>query len=140
MRKNPKWVNMGVGCSSPSLSSPTHQYHHSFPLATIACDTKQKSNFSFNPINKDRIFNTHYQKVSFFPLTQFSVCGLHSRVGNLKCGSVKEMETHQGIATKEDLDLQSVDQDLVQKMVYDALVWSSLHGLVVGDRSVQVKF
>lgn len=49
------------------------------------------------------------------------------------------METRQGIATKEALDLQSVDQDLVQKMVYDALVWSSLHGLVVGDRSVQVK-
>ncbi|KAH9754703.1 glutathione synthetase [Citrus sinensis] len=47
------------------------------------------------------------------------------------------METRQGIATKEALDLQSVDQDLVQKMVYDALVWSSLHGLVVGDRSVQ---
>ncbi|KAH9688729.1 glutathione synthetase [Citrus sinensis] len=47
------------------------------------------------------------------------------------------METRQGIATKEALNLQSVDQDLVQKMVYDALVWSSLHGLVVGDRSVQ---
>ncbi|WOL04530.1 glutathione synthetase, chloroplastic [Canna indica] len=27
--------------------------------------------------------------------------------------------------------------DLVEKMVYDALVWSSLHGLVVGDKRVQ---
>ncbi|KAK9215408.1 hypothetical protein WN944_007413 [Citrus x changshan-huyou] len=137
MRKKLKWVKMGVRYSSLSLCSPTHQYHQSFRLATFTCDTKQKSNFSFYPTDKYRIFNTHYRRVSFFPITQFSICGLHSRIGNLKCGRVKEMETRQGIATKEALDLQSVDQDLVQKMVYDALVWSSLHGLVVGDRSVQ---
>ncbi|KDO44986.1 hypothetical protein CISIN_1g008309mg [Citrus sinensis] len=128
---------MGVRYSSLSLCSPTHQNHQSFRLATFTCDTKQKSNFSFYPTDKDRIFNTHYRRVSLFAITQFSICGLHSRIGNLKCGRVKEMETRQGIATKEALNLQSVDQDLVQKMVYDALVWSSLHGLVVGDRSVQ---
>ncbi|KAK9218923.1 hypothetical protein WN943_007561 [Citrus x changshan-huyou] len=137
MRKKLKWVKMGVRYSSLSLCSPTHQNHQSFRLATFTCDTKQKSNFSFYPTDKDRIFNTHYRRVSLFAITQFSICGLHSRIGNLKCGRVKEMETRQGIATKEALNLQSVDQDLVQKMVYDALVWSSLHGLVVGDRSVQ---
>ncbi|WOH14397.1 hypothetical protein DCAR_0933916 [Daucus carota subsp. sativus] len=34
-------------------------------------------------------------------------------------------------------DPHSIDQDLLQKLVYDALVWSSLHGLVVGDRNIQ---
>ncbi|WOL17747.1 glutathione synthetase, chloroplastic [Canna indica] len=32
---------------------------------------------------------------------------------------------------------RSVPPELVEKMVYDALVWSSLHGLVVGDRRAQ---
>lgn len=36
------------------------------------------------------------------------------------------------------IDPHSIDQDLLQKLVYDALVWSSLHGLVVGDRNIQV--
>lgn len=34
-------------------------------------------------------------------------------------------------------DPQSIDPKLLQTLVYDALVWSSLHGLVVGDRAVQ---
>ncbi|XP_064988189.1 glutathione synthetase, chloroplastic isoform X2 [Musa acuminata AAA Group] len=32
---------------------------------------------------------------------------------------------------------RGVPSDLVEKMMYDALVWSALHGLVVGDRRVQ---
>nr|AFF18845.1 glutathione synthetase [Dimocarpus longan]AFY17070.1 glutathione synthetase [Dimocarpus longan] len=42
------------------------------------------------------------------------------------------METGQPL-----LDLDGVDQGLVEKMAFDALVWSSLHGLVVGDRTAQ---
>ncbi|KAG6585761.1 Glutathione synthetase, chloroplastic, partial [Cucurbita argyrosperma subsp. sororia] len=34
-------------------------------------------------------------------------------------------------------DIHGIDQELLKKMVYDALVWSSLHGLVVGDKSVK---
>lgn len=34
-------------------------------------------------------------------------------------------------------DPHTIDSELLQKLVYDALVWSSLHGLVVGDRNVQ---
>lgn len=30
--------------------------------------------------------------------------------------------------------------ELVEKMTYDALVWSSLNGLVVGDKRVQVPY
>ncbi|CAL1407279.1 unnamed protein product [Linum trigynum] len=55
----------------------------------------------------------------------------------LKCGRAAQMETEGGSDSKPMLDLHSLDDDLVQKMVYDALVWSSLHGLVVGDRNVQ---
>lgn len=45
-----------------------------------------------------------------------------------------------GVGKVSILDLDSVDEGLVQKMVNDALVWSSLHGLVVGDKSVNVSF
>ncbi|KAI3798533.1 hypothetical protein L1987_33810 [Smallanthus sonchifolius] len=31
----------------------------------------------------------------------------------------------------------TIDSELLQKLVHDALVWSSLHGLVVGDRNVE---
>ncbi|XP_023001959.1 glutathione synthetase, chloroplastic-like isoform X3 [Cucurbita maxima] len=34
-------------------------------------------------------------------------------------------------------DIHGIDQELLNKIVYDALVWSSLHGLVVGDKSVK---
>ncbi|OIV95121.1 hypothetical protein TanjilG_21511 [Lupinus angustifolius] len=35
------------------------------------------------------------------------------------------------------LDYHHIDQKLLQNIVYDSLVWSSLHGLVVADKSVQ---
>lgn len=37
-------------------------------------------------------------------------------------------------------DPHSLDPSLVQKIEYDALVWSSLRGLLVGDRASQVAF
>uniref|UniRef100_A0A2N9HVW0 Glutathione synthetase n=1 Tax=Fagus sylvatica TaxID=28930 RepID=A0A2N9HVW0_FAGSY len=46
----------------------------------------------------------------------------------VNCGKVEEVETH---------DYHGIDQDLLKEVVYDSLVWSSLHGLVVGDKSVQ---
>ncbi|XP_062084672.1 glutathione synthetase, chloroplastic [Humulus lupulus] len=52
----------------------------------------------------------------------------------LKSGKVRAMETQEGVSS---LDFHGIDQKLVDKMIYDALVWSSLHGLVVGDKSVQ---
>ncbi|XP_009128196.1 glutathione synthetase, chloroplastic isoform X1 [Brassica rapa] len=36
------------------------------------------------------------------------------------------------------LDFEKFDDGFVQKLVYDALVWSSLHGLVVGDKTYQI--
>nr|XP_043632126.1 glutathione synthetase, chloroplastic-like isoform X2 [Erigeron canadensis] len=34
-------------------------------------------------------------------------------------------------------NLHLIDQDLLEKLVHDALVWSSLHGLVVADRNFE---
>ncbi|KAK1401581.1 Glutathione synthetase [Heracleum sosnowskyi] len=55
----------------------------------------------------------------------------------LKCSKVENFETHQKILPRIMSDPHSIDQDLLQKLVYDALVWSSLHGLVVGDKNVE---
>lgn len=35
-------------------------------------------------------------------------------------------------------DYHGIDQQLLDKIAYDALVWSSLHGLLMGHKSVQV--
>ncbi|KAG5410882.1 hypothetical protein IGI04_007201, partial [Brassica rapa subsp. trilocularis] len=40
---------------------------------------------------------------------------------------------------KPILDFEKFDDGFVQKLVYDALVWSSLHGFVIGDKTYQVK-
>lgn len=52
----------------------------------------------------------------------------------LKCSAVSDA------STKPIFDPHSINPDLVQNMAYDALVWSSLHGLLVGDRSYEVWF
>ncbi|KAG2316542.1 hypothetical protein Bca52824_019664 [Brassica carinata] len=51
----------------------------------------------------------------------------------LRCVSSLTMESQQ----KPILDFEKFDDGFVQKLVYDALVWSSLHGLVVGDKTYQ---
>ncbi|CAN7101652.1 unnamed protein product [Brassica rapa subsp. narinosa] len=42
------------------------------------------------------------------------------------------MESH-----KPMFQVENFDDEFVQKLVYDALVWCSLHGLVVGDKTYQ---
>ena len=39
---------------------------------------------------------------------------------------------------KPMFQVENFDDEFVQKLVYDALVWCSLHGLVVGDKTYQV--
>ncbi|PSS10160.1 Glutathione synthetase [Actinidia chinensis var. chinensis] len=55
----------------------------------------------------------------------------------IKCGRVEEINTQEENLTKPMPNLHIMDPKLLQSMVYDALVWSSLHGLVVGDRNIQ---
>ncbi|XP_054802980.1 glutathione synthetase, chloroplastic isoform X2 [Prosopis cineraria] len=43
----------------------------------------------------------------------------------------------EGTAALPLSDYHAIDQQLLHKIAYDALVWSSLHGLVTGDKSVE---
>lgn len=132
---------MGANYSSLCLSTATQ--HHSFPVTTFHCKEKSKSIFSFNPNHKDQSFVDPLKRIAYFPqTTRLSRCGLPSKIGALKGGKVRDMESQEAVPaiTKPLWDLKSVDEGLVQQMIYDALVWSSLHGLVVGDKNIQVSF
>ncbi|KAK9940032.1 hypothetical protein M0R45_016709 [Rubus argutus] len=59
-----------------------------------------------------------------------------SQILPLNRGKVGVRETQEG-SSRRPINVDGIDQELVEKMVYDALAWSSIHGLVVGDRSVQ---
>lgn len=48
------------------------------------------------------------------------------------------MKTQEEKSTQPMSDLHNIDPELIQRLAYDALVWSSIHGLVVGDKSVPV--
>lgn len=87
-----------------------------------------------NPSSNSSLFGCTLQNQLKFRNTHFT----NSLILPLKCSKVENFETHQKILPKIMSDPHSIDQDLLQKLVYDALVWSSLHGLVVGDKNVQV--
>ncbi|XAR52557.1 Glutathione synthase [Bertholletia excelsa] len=124
---------MGVGHSSISscslsLSSPSRT---SPAIATSPFPYKSKSNSTLYPYPEFLL--THYQKPIRATMTQSS----SSPFLPVKCGTAEEIKTQEENSAKPMGDLQSIDPELLQRMVYDALVWSSLHGLVVGDRNVQ---
>ncbi|KAK4596045.1 hypothetical protein RGQ29_014215 [Quercus rubra] len=131
---------MGAAYSSCSTHSLTFSSQTLFSFPTVTTKTSSKSNLEskFNtflyPTNK--IFNTHLAKpIKTMAQTSFPCSGLA-----VKCGKVEEVETHEeGCLRKAPpvLDYHGIDQDLIEEMVYDSLVWSSLHGLVVGDKSAQ---
>lgn len=128
-----KRVKMGVAYSSCSCSTiPTdtlYSYSITSAFSSDYLSKSPKASLGFNPTNQ--IFKTHIPK----PIRIMSQA---SQSLPLKSGKVEPMETQEGFASKPTLDFHRIDQKLVDKMVYDALVWSSLHGLVVGDKSVQV--
>ncbi|KAK3200353.1 hypothetical protein Dsin_023768 [Dipteronia sinensis] len=134
---------MGVAASSSSLLSLSSHQHHSFLLTTTTFSSQIKtkldsrSHFSFNPTSKNIPFESHLQILAHSPTTHLTICGFHWKVGTLKCGRLREMETEVGVGANTLLDLHGVDQDLVEKIAFDALVWSSLHGLLVGDKTAQ---
>ncbi|KMT13561.1 hypothetical protein BVRB_4g083360 [Beta vulgaris subsp. vulgaris] len=49
---------------------------------------------------------------------------------------IDSFETHQEISEKSIFNPHEINPKLLQKLLYDGLVWSSLHGLLVGDRNV----
>ncbi|KAL8155381.1 hypothetical protein AgCh_000675 [Apium graveolens] len=86
-----------------------------------------------NPSSNSSLYACTLQNQLKFRNTHFT----NSLILTLKCSKIENFETHQKILPKIMSDPHSIDQDLLQKLVYDALVWSSLHGLVVGDKNVQ---
>ena len=122
---------MGVSHSSCSYSTFSSETLYSCSISTALSSKliskSAKTCIGFKPTNQ--IFKTHIPKS----------IKIMSQPLPLKSGKVDAMETSQeGISSRTSLDFHGIDQKLVEKMVYDALVWSSLHGLVVGDKSIQV--
>ncbi|KAF5769482.1 putative glutathione synthase [Helianthus annuus] len=109
---------MGAACSSSPLplSLPNH---HSSTL-----HPKSPSNFIISPSTL-----TYY---SHFPKS----LPKSSMNSPPKCSSITTNSSTNSLKTPIS-DPHSIDSELVQKLVHDALVWSSLHGLVVGDRNVE---
>ncbi|OMP01138.1 Glutathione synthase, substrate-binding, eukaryotic [Corchorus olitorius] len=81
-------------------------------------------------------FNTHWKKPVISTGKDSFFAGFSPKIEKLKCWrAAGEMEI--GSAKNPIVDFHGIDDGLLKKMVYDALVWSSLHGLVVGDRNSQ---
>nr|XP_004302462.2 PREDICTED: glutathione synthetase, chloroplastic [Fragaria vesca subsp. vesca] len=114
---------MGASHSIP-LTTDTITLLHSNPRTTLFCQSRlQNPVFRLNPTN--RIFKTQLKTMS-----------QTSQVVPVNGGKVVVRET-QDESSSRPINVDGIDQEVVDKMVYDALVWSSIHGLVVGDRSVK---
>ncbi|CAH1436809.1 unnamed protein product [Lactuca virosa] len=115
---------MGAGCSSSSSFSLSLPNHHCF--SSTLHHPKSTSTF---------ILSTHTYSQFHKSSSKFSI----NSPPNCGSGSIPEIKTTQqkSFVKNPMSDPHTIDSELLQKLVYDALVWSSLHGLVVGDRNVQ---
>lgn len=124
---------MGAGhswCCSDSLLT-LHNTTTSFASPTALYTFNSYSNV-FPLHSHPRILRTHIPKSAHIAMSQSpSPTPLP-----LKCSRT---ETHDEVGSAEAiLDPHNIDPNLLQTLSYDALVWSSLHGLLVGDRNSQV--
>ncbi|XP_059648559.1 glutathione synthetase, chloroplastic [Cornus florida] len=123
---------MGVGHSSPS---PSLSFRNDTCFApTTPCPFKYRS--QSNPVfNSTTInfFQTHLRKPTKTTMAQSS----SSAFSPVNCGRVEEITTQEENSIKPMSHFDSIDPELLQRMVYDALVWSSLHGFVIGDKNVK---
>lgn len=121
---------MGIGCST--LSPPNHIHCLCASLSLSPLKSKSKTFHIQTPNHHIRFHlpNFSNSSMSKSPLSSGSLIPLN-------CSKVESIETEQEISEKPIFDPHCIDSKLLQKLVYDALVWSSLHGLLVGDRAVQ---
>ncbi|PIA44735.1 hypothetical protein AQUCO_01700378v1 [Aquilegia coerulea] len=117
---------MGVGyicCTSSSSSSST----------LLTYKPKQLFNLA-NPTTTSITSQSHFKTSTNF----YSISCTSSSFLPLKCGAgIDIRETQDENTSNPMMGIHNINPDLLQQMVYDALVWCSLHGLVVGDKSVQ---
>ena len=110
--------------------------HSSCSLSLTPTPTHSTKHFYFSPSklypNQNQIRN-----LINFKSHPFLCSSSSSQVLPLKCSKAGEFDT-QAKSLRTMADVHGIDRELLQEMVYDALVWSSLHGLVVGDKSVKV--
>ncbi|CAI9102306.1 OLC1v1000553C2 [Oldenlandia corymbosa var. corymbosa] len=129
--------------NSLSLSFPSNSTFTTHQCPTTASPT---ATFSHKSLSKSCLFNpstlfviTHSRnlaKVAFSNKGSSSVALRRRR--RRRCGRVEAMESQKAeVIVKPSFDPFSIQSELLEKMVYDALVWSSLHGLLVGDRKSQ---
>ncbi|XP_073125157.1 uncharacterized protein [Henckelia pumila] len=85
-----------------------------------------KSKLPHLSTHKIRFFQLHFAE----PLNISMAKSFPSSVTLLKCGRSEEIEKQKPI-----FDPHKIDSKVVEEMAYDALVWSSLRGLLVGDRN-----
>ncbi|KAF5193624.1 Glutathione synthetase protein [Thalictrum thalictroides] len=116
---------MGVGYTCcPSSSSSALLTSKPKQLFNLAKPTTSISQSHFkNSTNPTNLYSIYCTSSSFLPLK----CG----------GRIDIRETQDENTSNPMVGIHHINPDLLQQMVYDALVWCSLHGLVVGDKSVQ---
>ncbi|XP_077218252.1 glutathione synthetase 2 isoform X1 [Tasmannia lanceolata] len=113
---------MGSGCSS---LSPSLSYNIYTPLTLFP--QKPKPIYIFNPITN--ILPTHLQK----PTKTMDGSSSFS-FSPLKCVKSQDPQT---LDENTNEIVSSMSPELLQQLVSEALVWCSLHGLVVGDKNIQ---
>ncbi|KAI8547863.1 hypothetical protein RHMOL_Rhmol07G0228300 [Rhododendron molle] len=119
---------MGAGLSSCSHTTTF------FAASTTIFPHKSKSNFStFNPHFKLLSQTLYYPKPTKITTSRSSSSALSPINSG---GRAEEMKTQEEKSTQPMSDLHNIDPELIQRLAYDALVWTSIHGLLVGDKSV----
>ncbi|XP_009335641.2 glutathione synthetase, chloroplastic [Pyrus x bretschneideri] len=108
--------------------------YHSTTLCTHSLLISHRKASAFNP---SRFPNPSFKFHSTDQIPQTHLRIMSEKPSQVLGGKVEVGETQEGVSKRPMIDFHGIDEGLVEKMVYDALVWSSLHGLLVGDKSVQ---
>ncbi|NP_001313214.1 glutathione synthetase, chloroplastic [Nicotiana tabacum] len=118
---------MGSGYSSSSFSQSSSTLAQC--CATVPLQLQESHSNSLNFCSATRFLEPHLIKSSkiLIPKSPFSA------ILPLKCA--KKMQTQVEDSVKPIVDPHDIDPKLLQKLSYDALVFCSLRGLVVGDRN-----
>jgi len=90
------------------------------------------------PLSSSYTFSSLSFTFSLHQPHSLSLPKLMSKPLTLNSAPLAEADTDSSAAPSL-FDYHRIDQKLLQNIVYDALVWSTLNCLLVGDKSVQVK-
>ncbi|GMH13170.1 hypothetical protein Nepgr_015011 [Nepenthes gracilis] len=124
---------MCSGCSSLSLALSLFTNSH-----TLSSDRGGSIPVEIRTaveLQRINLIHRHLARLSEAAMSQSSLPA--SSIAPLKCSRADGIHTQEETDGNPIYDPHVIDAKMVQKLVYDGLVWSSLHGLVVGDRAVQ---